>query len=335
MAWYNTTGKNTDTVISSRVRLARNLSSYNFTPTLKDEDAQKIIECVSGALDGENFEKLDFSELSTISAAAYIEKHYASREFAAKKGAHTLLFKDEDNIAIMLCEEDHIRLQSILPGLDLESAYANVCKYDDILDSKLDIAYDENLGYLTSCPTNLGTGLRASVMMFLPAITMANRIGTLSNQLSKIGLTIRGMYGEGSESKGCLYQISNQVTLGITEEDTLKKLNDVISQINEQEKSLRGTFEGENRELLCDRILRSEGILRYAHMLSSTEFMKLWADVRLGVSMGIITDIDLNTLGSMLIGAMPATLTLSLDIQPQTSAERDRARAKYIKSILK
>ncbi|MBQ8208877.1 MAG: hypothetical protein IJZ89_09125 [Clostridia bacterium] len=171
-------------------------------------------------------------------------------------------------------------------------------------------------------------------MMFLPALTMANRIGILASQLSKIGLTMRGMYGEGSESKGCLYQISNQITLGITEEDTLKKLSDVIAMINEQERKLRLSIKGENLERLRDKVLRSEGILKYAHMLSSAEFIEHFANIRLGIALGIVTDISYVTLGSLLVETLPAVLTLSSSEKPKTDAERDRARAKLIKTTL-
>lgn len=334
MAWYNEMGNEFDTVLSSRIRFARNISGYPFGSKLSADDAKKIIADTSAAFSGAGFKEISFNDISQLEAAAYVEKHFVSREFAAKKSPHALLLNENTGTAIMLCEEDHIRLQSILPGLALDEAYKIACKYDDMLDGALEIAYDENLGYLTHCPTNLGTGMRASVMMFLPALTMANRIGGLASQLSKIGLTMRGMYGEGSESKGCLYQISNQITLGITEEETLKKLGDVIAQISEQERRLRNAIKGENLELLRDRIMRSEGTLKYAHMLSSTEFLEHFANIRLGIALGIITDISYVTLGSLFVETLPAVLTLSLEEKPATERERDRARAKLIKNTL-
>ena len=234
----------------------------------------------------------------------------------------------------MVCEEDHIRLQSIQPGLALDEAYRIADQYDGMLDKNLDISFDEELGYLTHCPTNLGTGLRASVMMFLPAITMSNRISELASSLSKIGLTIRGIYGEGSGSKGSLYQISNQITLGICEEETLRKLSDVISQINDQERRLRSSVKDDALEHLRDRILRSEGILKYAHMISSAEFTEHFSNIRLGIALGIITDIGYAELGNLFIESQPATLTLNLEKKPTTEGERDRARAKLIKERL-
>ncbi|MBR4296479.1 MAG: ATP--guanido phosphotransferase [Clostridia bacterium] len=334
MAWYNKIGNDFDTVISSRVRFARNISGYPFASKLSGEGAKEIISKVSDVYLGEGFTKIDFSDITNTEAASYVEKRYVSREFAIKKTPHALLMNETTGSAIMICEEDHIRLQSILPGLALNEAYKIACQYDDLLDRALEISYDEKLGYLTHCPTNLGTGMRASVMMFLPALTMADRIGVLASQLSKIGLTIRGMYGEGSETKGCLYQISNQVTLGMTEEETLKKLSDVISQINEQERKLRSSIRGENLERLRDRILRSEGILRYAHMMSSEELAEHFANIRLGIALGITANISYAMLGNILIETLPATLTLSLEENPRGEAERDRARAEYIRKAL-
>ncbi len=334
MAWYNEIGNEFDTVLSSRIRFARNLCGYPFEGKLSQDAAKEIIQKVDSSLCGQGFTRHDFLEGTNTEAASLVEKHYISREFALKKSPHALLINESTSASVMICEEDHIRLQTILPGLALTEAYDIATKYDDILDATLDIAYDEELGYLTHCPTNLGTGMRASVMMFLPALTMASRISTIASQLSKIGLTMRGLFGEGSSGKGGIYQISNQITLGITEEDTLRKLGDVIAQINEQERNLRSSIRGENLERLRDTALRSEGILKYAHMLSSAEFIEHFSNIRLGIALGIITDISYITLGKLFIEAMPATLTLSEKEAPKTNSERDRARARLCREAL-
>ena len=334
MAWYNEIGNEFDTVLSSRIRFARNLCGYPFEGKLSTEGAKEIIEKVDSSLSGQGFSRHDFFEGATVKAASLVEKHYVSREFASKKSPHSLLINESTSTSVMICEEDHIRLQTILPGLALTEAYEIASKYDDILDASLDIAYDEELGYLTHCPTNLGTGIRASVMMFLPALTMGGRISFIASQLSKIGLTMRGMFGEGSESKGGIYQISNQITLGITEEDTIKKLGDMIAQINEQERKLRSSIRGENLERLRDTALRSEGVLKYAHMLSSSEFIEHFSNIRLGIALGIITDISYVTLGKLFIESMPATLSLSQKETPKTDSERDRARARLCREAL-
>ena len=234
MTWYKDIGKEYETVLSSRVRFARNLSGYPLGSRLSSEKANEIIDKISPILQNGGFEKIDFKKLSRTEALSYVEKHYVSREFAEKSTPHSLMLNEICGYAVMLCEEDHMRMQCILPGLSLSEAYTSLCKLDDLIDESFDIAYDEELGYLTHCPTNLGTGMRASVMMFLPALTMAGRIDGLANQLSKIGLTMRGLYGEGTASQGNIYQISNQVTLGITEEGSIKKLEDVIKQLTEE-----------------------------------------------------------------------------------------------------
>ncbi len=334
MAWYNEIGNEIDTVVSSRVRFARNIAGYPFASKLSAEGAKEIIAAVSDVFSSGGFKIIDFSEISQPEAMSYVEKHFVSPEFAAKKSPHALLLNENSGSAIMICEEDHIRLQSILPGLALDEAYKIACSYDDMLDRSLDISFDENLGYLTHCPTNLGTGMRASAMMFLPALKTSGRIGALAESLSKIGLTMRGMYGEGSEAKACLYQISNQITLGITEEDTLKKLKDVIDSISQEERKLRATIKDEALEFMRDRALRSEGILKYAHMMSSAEFLEHFANIRLGISLGIITDISYAVLLKLFVETLPATLTTESKGNPKTDKERDRERAKLIKSAL-
>lgn len=334
MTWYNNTGKEHETVLSSRVRFARNLSEYPFGSRLSSEKADEIINKVAPIFENGGFEKIDFTKLSRTEALSYVEKHYVSREFAEKSTPHALMLNEPCGYAVMLCEEDHLRMQCILPGLALDEAYSSLCKLDDLIDESFNVAYDEELGYLTHCPTNLGTGMRASVMMFLPALTMAGRINGLANQLSKIGLTMRGLYGEGTAAQGSIYQISNQITLGITEEDSIKKLEDVVKQLTESEMTLRKQITEEKNPELVDRICRAEGTLRHAFMLSSSEFISLFSDVRLGISVGIIKNIDYKTLGSLFIEVMPATLILSEENAPKNRKERDILRAKRIRSRL-
>ncbi|MBQ3639843.1 MAG: ATP--guanido phosphotransferase [Clostridia bacterium] len=334
MAWYNTVGASSDTVISSRVRLARNLAGYPFASKLDAAGANEIIEKVSVPLEAAGFRKIGFSDISPIMATSYVERHYVSPEFANKDTPRALLLQETGGIAVMVCEEDHLRIQSILPGLALDDAYQNAARVEKRLDEDFDFAYSEQLGYLTHCPTNLGTGMRASVMMFLPALTAGGYMDSLAAQLSKIGLTVRGLFGEGSGAAGCMYQISNQITLGITEEETLKKLKDAVSQISDSERKTRASITGEEAERLTDRIRRAEGTLCYAYRMSSAEFMKLFADVRFGIALGIVTDVTYEQLGTLLVEVMPATLTLSSENTPKTETARDRLRAQKIQSIL-
>lgn len=334
MAWYNTLGKDSDTVISTRVRLARNINGYPFASRLDVAKANEIIEKVSVPLEASGFRKIHFSDLSPVMATSYVERHYVSPEFATKEAPHALFLQETAGLAVMVCEEDHLRIQSILPGLALEDAYLNASRTEKRLDEDFDFAYSDTLGYLTHCPTNLGTGMRASVMMFLPALTRGGYMDSLANQLSKLGFTMRGLFGEGSGSAGCIYQISNQITLGITEEDTLQKMNEVIRQITESEQKARKKITGDALDRLTDRILRSEGVLKYAYMISTSEFMKLFSDVRFGISLGIVEDINYEQLGTLLVEAMPATLTLSSENTPKTETARDKLRAQKIQSVL-
>ncbi len=334
MAWYNTLGKDSDTVISTRVRLARNINGYPFASRLDVAKANEIIEKVSVPLEASGFRKINFSDLSPVMATSYVERHYVSPEFATKEAPHALFLQETAGLAVMVCEEDHLRIQSILPGLALEDAYLNASRTEKRLDEDFDFAYSDSLGYLTHCPTNLGTGMRASVMMFLPALTRGGYMDSLATQLAKLGLTMRGLFGEGSGSAGCIYQISNQITLGITEEDTLQKMSEVIRQITESEQKARKKITGDALDRLTDRILRSEGLLKYAYMISTSEFMKLFSDVRFGISLGIVEDISYEQLGTLLVEAMPATLTLSGENTPKTESARDKLRAQKIQSVI-
>jgi len=330
MAWYAVKGNDSDTVFSTRIRFARNLSGFRFDKGLTDEDARTIIERVGKALGNESFTKTDLEGLTQTELESLVEQHLASRELAVKKGPRALFRNDNQSVSVMVCEEDHIRLQCILPGLALRDAYRFACACDDTLDAALDIAYDEKLGYLTHCPTNLGTGLRASVMLFLPAIAAEGGIPSLARQLAKIGLTMRGLYGEGSDSRGCLYQISNQVTLGLSEEEILKKLEDAVHTVIERERALRRAVTGEAAERRADRIHRAEGILRYATLISSEEFFRYFSDIKLGIALGIVTSISDEALNALLIRVLPATLTLGAEQPPESGTARDRLRAELI-----
>ena len=334
MAWYNTTGPLADTVISSRVRLARNIKGYLFPSRLDANGANEIIEKISAPLESEGFRRINFSDISPVMATSYVERHYVSPEFATMETPHALLLQETGGIAVMVCEEDHLRIQSILPGLSLEDAYKNASSIEKKLDADFDFAYSDTLGYLTHCPTNLGTGMRASVMMFLPALSRGGYIASLAAQLTKLGLAMRGLFGEGSGVAGCMYQISNQITLGVSESEILAKLTEAVKQIHESEMQARKNIGEDALDRLTDRVMRSVGILKNAYMIGTEEFIKLFCDVRLGISKGIVRGIDYEQLGTLLVEAMPATLTLSSESTPKGEAARDKLRASRIKAVL-
>ncbi|MBQ7377873.1 MAG: ATP--guanido phosphotransferase [Clostridia bacterium] len=340
MYWYQKKGNEKDVVVSTRVRLARNLADYPFEGRLTPAKAEEIIRKVTSLFEKEaGYEIRNMADLSHLQALSLCERHYISPEFAEKSTPRALITQNERDTALMVCEEDHLRIQCIKNGLAIEDAYVGATEIDDLLDEHLEYAYDEKLGYLTHCPTNLGTAMRVSVMMFLPAITMAGQIEPLKLQLQKIGLAVRGLYGEGSDASGCLYQISNQVTLGITEEGTLKKVREIVSQIAEQERRLRQSVQGAAFYKLIDRASRAEGVFRHARLLSSEEFLKLYADLRLGLSLEENGHLTYEMLDSLLFEAMPATVSIGTKSEEGTQDlpeeyKRDLARARTVAAAL-
>lgn len=322
MAWYNEKGNEYNYVLSTRVRFARNLVDYPFFPRLDKTGAAEIVDRAKAAFDG--FEYTDFTDMDAVTARSYAEKRLVSPAFLTVNGAHGLL--SNGNTYIMVGEEDHLRIQSIFPGLALDEAYAEAAGACDVAEERLKIAYDDNFGYLTHCPTNLGTGMRASVMMFLPALTMTGAMSRIVNQLGKLGLTVRGTYGEGSEESGYLYQVSNQVTLGVSEADTIAKLKEIVSQIIENEKKAEKLLTEREGEKLRDRLMRSVGTLRYATLLSSAEFMQLYGRVRFALNLGYTDEVEHTTLDNLSVITQPATLGAVTDPR-----ERDILRAKRVR----
>lgn len=333
MSWYHIPGNEQDAVISTRIRFARNLATYPFPSRLDAPRAKEIVNLVGNVLEKNGFSRVDFSDISRTTAQSLAEKHYASPAFIRESLPHALFLNEPCNLSVMVCEEDHIRLQCILSGLSLQDAYAGACKVESLLDGAMELAFDQKLGYLTACPTNLGTAMRASVLLCLPMLTTGGRMEAFSLQFGQMGLLIRGLYGENTPTAGCLYQISNRLTLGMTEEDILNRLQYGISQIIQAERKLRTTVSGVELNKLTDRIQRAEGILRYAYTLTEAEMLELICQLRLGASMGM-TDVRVEALTSLLVDAMPATLTLSSEAPLKQDHERDILRAKMVKQVL-
>ena len=337
MKWYLETGPEGDVVISTRIRLARNIADFPFPCKMTTEQARTVIDKASAALldrpaGGGRFELIEMQKLTPARAMSFVEKHLVSPEFAQQREGRALLLSDDETISVMLIEEDHIRIQSMLSGMRLKEALDAAFGVDDRLDEKLPYAFDESLGYLTQCPTNLGTGLRASLMLHLPCITQSGALTSLGNTLSKLGLTIRGTYGEGTEAKGAFYQISNQVTLGISETEAIENLQSVANQIIQQERAAREAFR-QYCPQIEDRIFRSYGILRSARLMSAEEFMTLISEVRLGVTMGILDTTTLETVNTLIYETQPASLIANagrnLDAQG-----RDLLRAQLVREKL-
>lgn len=338
MKWYQETGPEGDVVISSRIRLARNIAEFPFPCKMTPEQYRQVNDKAREALLGadeeihNDFEFIDMQKLTPARALSLAEKHLVSPEFAQQRDGRALLLNRDESVSIMLGEEDHIRIQTLFAGLALDNALAEAWKYDDLLDEKLHFAFDENLGYLTQCPTNLGTGLRASLMLHLPALAQSGALTNLAAALSKLGLTVRGTYGEGSAAKGAFFQISNQVTLGLTEQEAVDNLKGVAGQIIAQERSLREAL----RKLgvqLEDKIYRSYGTLRSARLLSADEFMALTSDVRLGAALGMLEGVKLETVDALLWEMQPATLIATAGRNLDAPA-RDELRARTVREKL-
>ncbi|MBQ4561597.1 MAG: ATP--guanido phosphotransferase [Clostridia bacterium] len=318
--------KDIDVVLSTRIRFARNIKDYPFASRLDATSCREIIEKVEAVLCG--FEKTDLTDTDPLKAQCYVEAHRISPEFAVSSLPHALLEKGDTRV--MVCEEDHIRLQVIKRGFELDSAFAEACVSDDALLSGLRIAYDEELGFLTHCPTNLGNAMRASVMMFLPALAMTGELKGIVSQLSKLGFTIRGIYGEGSEAQGYLYQISNSETMGLTEEATVSRLGDVVTQIIGHERNARERIKAAGVKAY-DPLCRAFGVLKYSCTMTSKEFIGLYAKVRLGVAIGVVNEIGYETLDSLFTAVMPCTLA---EGERLSEAQRDKKRAEVIKEKL-
>lgn len=333
MKWYTNQGNESQIVLSTRVRLARNLKDYPFPARLDSEERTKVCQKVRDVLqkdDADGLEYIEMKDLTSYQAVSLAEKHLISPEFASDSTGRALLLSKEEDISVMLCEEDHIRLQVIYPGLCLEDAYKKAAQLDDKLDSALEIAFDERIGYLTQCPTNLGTGMRASVMLHLPALRASSMVSRLASTVSKLGLTLRGAYGEGSEPVGDIYQLSNQVTLGISEEAAIKNLQSITAQIVKQEQQAREQLLKDNG--VIDKIYRAYGLLRSAHMLSCNEFTSLISLVRLGACAGLI-DVKLETLTRLLVQMQPATLNVESG-KANNAQQRDLLRAQKVREAL-
>lgn len=335
--WYEKSGEMGDIIISTRIRLARNLKKYPFPCKLSIKDKKEINKIVTDVLLNGNsalsnrFKIIDLDKLNEINAVSLVERHLVSPNFISNKKSGRLLLLDDETVSIMLNEEDHIRIQVMKEGFDLSGSYDLADKIDSLLGENLSYAFNNKLGYLTQCPTNLGTGLRASVMLHLPALQKNGYINRISSDLSKLGLTLRGSYGEGTQAVGAIYQMSNQVTLGLSEKDAINNLKNVTLQLIKQEKSARNMISKDIT--ILDNIGRSLGILLNSRILSNEEFMNLISNVRLGISIGEINNINCDVINSLIINVQPATL-MKNEGKEMTPAQRDEIRAKIVKETL-
>lgn len=338
--WYVQTGKDSDIVISSRIRLARNIKGIPFTTKCKPEDLEKVINIMNNEVNSLRYglKLFRMDKIDNVTKLSLIEKHLISPEFVAKtensitQNLKAILLNDDENICIMVNKEDHLRIQVFSAGLDLENLKNLIVEIDEKIDEACHYSCDRKYGYLTTCPTNVGTGMKVSVMVHLPALTITGNINKVLQIVNSFGMNIRGLYGEGTQSLGNIYQISNNQSLGLTEDEIVKNLNIITSKIIEQERLARKNLTKEPLELE-DRICRSYGILTNARKLTSEECLKLWSDVKLGMDLGIIeglTDLKVNKIR---INSQSGNLQKYLG-NNLNAYERDIERPKIIKQII-
>jgi len=333
--WYLET-TNEDSVISTRVRIARNISGIPFMNKISNENAYNIINIVKKALQNTNYglKVMLLKDMDDITKLSLVEKHIISPEFALNKNEiGAIAINAEENICIMINEEDHLRIQTFSAGLNLESALSLAIEVEEKIGENINYAYNEKYGFLTSCPSNVGTALRASAMMHLPALTNTRNIEKVLNVVNGFGMNIRGIYGEGTNSKGNIYQISNKQMLGITEEETIQNLKAITDKVIEQEKLARKILTKEAIELE-DKVYRAYGLLTNCRKISSDECMLLLSEIRLGVNLGIIKEVTEAKLNKLEIYTKPANLQKKLG-QVFTANQRDIKRAEIIKQIIK
>ena len=333
--WSSGKGEQAEVVLCSRIRLARNFAPYPFPLKATEESSKKVLDIMKEFCQKHpEYHFLHLAELSPLQKRVLVEKHLISPEHAQGDGKYKgLVLDDEANVSIMVNEEDHLRLQCFAPGMDLMGLWDKADKLDDLIEADNEYAFDEQYGYLTCCPTNLGNGLRGSVMMHLPALTLTGQLGVL-NQLGNIGMTVRGLYGEGSEAIGDLYQISNQLTLGQSENDILTNLYGVNQQLVREERNARDYLLEHNRVQLEDRCWRALGTLTHARYLSSREALSLISLVRLGVAVGIIGHLTLEAVSNLYMLVQPGYLQLIAKNNDINETERDLLRAKQVKEYL-
>ncbi|MGN1020145.1 MAG: ATP--guanido phosphotransferase [Aristaeellaceae bacterium] len=324
------------TVLSSRVRLARNYEDLPFDTARKPEEAATCIARTANALAlsgmDEGFQLIRLNALTETQRRALAESRLISKDLLREPETAAVLLRQEDALSIMINEEDHLRIQAVRPGLDLLAAASACFRVDDALSRQVAFAFDKQLGYLTACPTNTGTGMRASLLMHLPMLTICKQMGNVGQLVAKVGLTIRGVYGEGAEALGNLYQVSNQVTLGRTEQELISAVTAVGHQLTDMENVLREKTLASSRVTLEDTVFRAWGLMKYARVMPLSEFFKHWSGVRLGADLGLLP-VKVATLDAMLEQAQDANLQ-SLAESPLTGVQLDAKRAECIRAML-
>ncbi|MCL2387295.1 MAG: protein arginine kinase [Defluviitaleaceae bacterium] len=334
--WYQENATDENEILSSRVRLARNIKRYPFRRKLSSAEALSMVQEATDAVTmaGGFFRSLDMQTLAPTEQTVFLEKHIVSPEFLSGDLPKGLLISDDQNVSVMLNEEDHVRIQSIKSGEGLTLAYETASQIDDLIEERVEFAFHTDYGYLTTCPTNTGTGLRASYMIHLPCLSKSSDLAnTILPQITKFGVTIRGIYGEGTASMGSIYQISNQNTLGKSEEDIILGLQNVTRNVIAKEQQARRKLLDNSYNLLEDTIYRAYGILTNSRMISANEAMNLLSDIRLGYLLTILNKPKpAKQIYQIMMEIQPGHLQRSAG-EEMSEQERDKTRAKYLREI--
>lgn len=339
--WMNGNGPQADIALSSRIRLARNLCGIPFPNRAAQEQLAEVASKMKGtvsalqATDEHSYIYIEMDKLPALERNVLVEKHIVSPHYVEHPENRALIVRDDANVSIMINEEDHLRIQCMKPGLNLVEALALANKVDDAIESKQDIAFNEQMGYLTACPTNLGTGLRASVMVHLPALVLTSQINRIFNAFTQLGLAIRGLYGEGTEASGNIFQISNQLTLGYTEQGIIDNLNSVVQQVVDHERTARNFLLRQSMDSLTDRVWRAYGVLCYARNISGQEALSLISEVRLGIDLKIIDKVPAQIFNELLVTTRPNYLQKLAGKSGVSEMDRDKLRAQVIRDTIR
>lgn len=335
--WLKGTGPNSNIVISSRVRFARNLEKFSFPHWAAKKQLKQVCDIIEGAVGKTEYLKnstvFKLADLDSVDKQFLVERHLMSYEHAQKSDSKAVIIDEDEVVSIMVNEEDHLRIQVMQSGFNLFEAYNIINKIDDCFAKEVLYAFSAEWGYLTACPTNTGTGMRGSVMLHLPALVMTRQINQILAAIAKLNFAARGLYGEGTQATGNFFQISNQVSLGHSEGEIIDNINGLIRQIIDQENQARELLLNQNRPMLEDKINRSFGVLKSAHIITSQETIELMSLVRLGCDLGMIKDINCRIINELFIITQPAHLQ-KIEGKKLSSTERDLKRADIIRSRL-
>ena len=336
--WLRGVGPMSDIVISSRIRLARNLADYPFLLRATEDQRREIYRALTEAMSASSLDRnaffLDIEELDDIDRQVLVERHLISQQHAEGEGCRGVAVSAAETRSLMINEEDHLRIQVLRSGLQLEPLWDEISDIDSQIEQHVNFAFDKKLGYLTACPTNVGTGLRVSVMLHLPALKMTGEIEKVLRAAKDLRLAVRGLYGEGTDAIGDFYQVSNQITLGRSEEEIIEKFSsNIIPRIVEYEQAARNALADERSVQLDDKVWRAFGILENARAMASDETMFFLSHVRMGVSMGRLTGVDVGTINELLLKIQPAHLQKMCG-QALSGEERSVARAKFLRNRL-